>query len=290
MAIGKLISVFLVDGVPGGRLAGEISNWTGKAIKIPRKLLKDSAKREELVKAGVYFLFGKSEENPDEDAVYIGEAEEVYKRLIQHQKLEFWSEAVVFISKDENLNKAHVKYLEAKLYEMAIAAKRYTITNSSTPTCPAISESEQAVMTEFISNLRILINTLGYKMLEPLADAKEKQKDLYFIKAARGANAKAVVTNEGVVVIEGSEIATSTVPSMTTAFINQRQKLIDQGVIQKAHGKLLFVKDHLFSSPSTAAAVVMGRNANGRIEWKDKKGKTFKEKEEEQELRTSQST
>lgn len=118
-------------------------------------------------------------------------------------------------------------------------------------------------------------------MLEPLADAKERQRDLYFIKAARGANAKAVVTNEGVVVIEGSGIATSTVPSMASAFINQRQKLIDQGVIKKTDGKLVFSKDFLFSSPSTAAAIVMGRNANGRIEWKDKKGKTLKEKEEE---------
>ncbi|HDM79420.1 MAG TPA: GIY-YIG nuclease family protein [Deltaproteobacteria bacterium] len=281
MPIGKLISIFLIDGIPDGRLVGEISNWTGKAFKIPRKLLKESAKREELAKTGVYFLFGKSEDNPDEDAVYIGEAEEAYKRLAQQQKMEFWSEAVVFISKDENLNKAHVKYLESKIYDIAKAAKRYTITNSSIPTCPALSESEQAVMTEFISNLRVLINTLGYKVLEPFADATEKQKNLYFIKAARGADGKAVVTNEGVVVIEGSEIATSTVPSMSSAFIKQRQKLIDQGVIKKTDEKLIFTKDYLFSSPSTAAAVVMGRNANGRIEWKDKKAKTLKEKEEE---------
>lgn len=281
MPIGKLISIFLIDGIPDGRLVGEISNWTGKAFKIPRKLLRESANRDELAKAGVYFLFGKSEDNPDSDAVYIGEAEEAFKRLAQQQKLEFWSEAVVFISKDENLNKAHVKYLESKLYDIAKSVKRYTIINSSTPTCPAISESEQAVMTEFISNLRILINTLGYKVLEPLADPKEKQKNLYFIKAARGANGKAVVTNEGVVVIEGSEIATSTVPSMASAFVNQRQKLIGQGVIKKSDGKLVFTKDYLFSSPSTAAAIVMGRNANGRIEWKDKKGKTLKEKEEE---------
>ena len=231
-------------------------------------------------KAGVYFLFGKSEKNPDEYAVYIGEAEEAYKRLAQQQKLEFWSEAVIFISKDENLNKAHVKYLESKLYDIAKAAKRYTITNASTPTCPVISESEKAVMTEFISNLRILINSLGYKVLEPLADATEKQRDLYFIKAARGANGKAVVTNEGIVVIEGSEIATSTVPSMTSSFINLRQKMIEQGVIKKINGKLIFTKDFLFSSPSTAATIVLGRNANGRIEWKDKKGKTLKEKEE----------
>ncbi len=281
MPIGKLISIFLIDGIPDGRLFGEISNWTGKAFKIPRKLLKESVKRDELAKAGVYFLFGKSEDNPDEYAVYIGEAEETYKRLVQHQKLEFWNEAVVFISKDENLNKAHVKYLESKLYDIAKAAKRYIIMNSSTPTCPAISESEQAVMTEFISNVRVLINTLGFKVLEPLADATERKRNLFFIKAVRGAKGKAVITNEGIVVIEGSEIATSTVPSLQSAFVKQRQKLINNGVIKKTDGKLIFTKDYLFSSPSAAATIVLGRNANGRIEWKDKNGKTFKEKEEE---------
>ena len=100
-----------------------------------------------------------------------------------------------------------MKYLESKLFEMAKAAKRYTIANSSTPTCPAISESEQAVMTEFISNLRMLINTLGYKVLEPFADRAERQKDLYFIKSARGANGKAVVTNEGVIYTEGTNVS-----------------------------------------------------------------------------------
>jgi hypothetical protein len=280
MPIGKLISIFLIDGIPDGRLVGEISNWTGKAFKIPRKLIKESADREELGKTGVYFLFGKSDVNPEEDAVYIGEAEETYKRLTQQQKMEFWTEAVVFMSKDENLNKAHVKYLESKLYEIAKVAKRYAIINSVVPTCPVISESEQSVMTEFISNLRILINTLGYKVLEPFADATEKQKEIYSIKAARGANGKAVITNEGVVVLEGSEIATSTVPSISQAIINQRKKLTNQGVITETNGKLVFAKDYLFSSPSTAAAIVMGRNANGRVEWKDKKGISLKEKEE----------
>ena len=281
MAVGKVITIFLVDGIPDGRLVGEISNWTGKAFKIPRKLLKASSKREELSKTGVYFLFGKDEQNPEENAVYIGEAEEIYKRLTQNQKLEFWTEAVAFISKDENLNKAHVKYLESKFYELAKTAKRYVIYNASTPTCPSISESEQAVMTEFIDNLKVLINTMGYKVFEPLADIAEKRKDYYSIKAARGANAKAVITNEGVVVTQGSEVATSVVPSMHASFVNLRQKLIDQGIIVQQNNKLLFSKDYLFSSPSTAAAIVMGRNANGRIEWKDKKGNTLKDNEEQ---------
>jgi hypothetical protein len=280
MKIPKVISIFLVDGEPEGRLVGEISNWTGKAFKIPRTLLKESAKREELTKAGVYFLFGKSEDDPEESAVYVGESEEVYKRLTTHKKEEFWTEVLVFISKDENLNKAHVKYLESKLYEDAKAAKRYVVTNPNTPTCPAISEPEQAVMSEFMANLKILTSTLGYKLFEPLASPGDKQKNLYFIKGARGANAKAVLTHEGVVVLAGSEVAQSTVPSMTQAFVKHRDKLIAQGVITQTDGKLRFTKDHLFSSPSTAAAVVMGRNANGRQELKDKEGVMFKDKEE----------
>jgi len=281
MSVGKVITLFLVDGIPDGRLLGEIFNWTGKALKIPRKLLKESSDREELTKAGVYFLFGKDENNPEDNAVYIGEAEETYKRLIQHQKLEFWNEVIVFSSKDENLNKAHIKYLESKLFENAKETKRYNLINSTTPTCPSLSEADQAVMTEYIENFKILINTLGYKLFEPLANILEKQKNYYSIKAARGANAKAVVTNEGVVVMQGSEMATSVVSSMQSSLINIRDKLVKQGIVVEENSKLLFVQDYLFSSPSTAAAVVMGRNANGRKEWKDKKGNTIADNEEQ---------
>ena len=280
MATGKAITIFLIDGNPDGLLTCELSNWTGKAVKIPRLMLKDSAKRLELNKTGVYFLFGRDEANPDATAVYIGEAEEVYKRLIQHQKLDFWTEAVVFISKDENLNKAHIKFLEYSLHEMAEKANRYSIKNANTPTRPSISESERAVMLEFMDNMKVLINTMGYKLFEPLTEAREDKENQYFIKATRGADSKAVVTNEGIVVTKGSTIATSLVPSISPSLIAFRQKLIDRGVIVQKKDKLQFTQDYLFASPSTAAAIVMGRNANGRIEWKDKDGKTLKENEE----------
>jgi len=279
MAAGKEIKLFLIDGLPDGRLAGEIANWTGKALKIPRSLLKQSSARDELSKTGLYLLFGKDVGNPEDNTVYIGEAEETFSRLVQHQKLDFWTEAVVIVSKDDYLNKAHVKYLESKLYELAKAAKRYVVFNSSVPTCPKISESEQAVMTGFIDNLKILVNTMGYKVFEPLAHIEGPRAN-YSIKAARGANARAVITNEGLVVTKGSQIASSLVPSMSSSLVALRQKLIDQGNVVRQKDKLVFAKDYLFSSPSTAAAVVMGRTANGRIEWKDPKGKTVRDNEE----------
>ena len=278
--VGKLISIFLIDGIPDGRLVGEISNWTGKALKIPRKLLKESSDRDELSKTSVYFLFGQSENDPEKNAVYIGESEEGYKRLRQHLNIEFWSESVVFTSKDDNLNKAHVKYLESKIYEIAKECNRYEVVNSSIPSCPTISESEQSIMSEYLSNLKILVNTMGHKLLEPLSESKEDEKEIYFIKSARGSNGKAIVTNEGVVVLAGSEIAVEIAPSMSRAFRRMRQRIIDKGIIQKSNGKLVFCQDYLFASPSSAAAVVMGRNANGPKAWKDKNGKSIRDNEE----------
>ena len=279
-AVGKLISIFLIDGIPDGRQVGEISNWTGRALKIPRKLLKESSSREEMTKTSVYFLFGQSENDPEKNAVYIGETEEVFSRLKQHLNKEFWSECVLFTSKDDNLNKAHVKYLESKIYDIALKLNRYEVINSSVPSCPTISESEQSVMSEYLSNLKILINTMGYKFLESINENKLEDREIYYIKSARGANGKAILTNEGVVVLKESEIAIEVVPSMSKTLIKMRQKIIDSNVIDKKNGRMILNQDYLFKSPSAAAAFVMGRNTNGLESWKDKKGKTIRDNEE----------
>jgi hypothetical protein len=206
-------------------------NWTRKAYKIPRNLFKDSTDRPDLHKAGVYFLFGRDQIDLEINIAYIGEAEEVYKRVAQHQDKDFWVEAVIFVSKDEHLNKAHVKFLEYAIYDAALTAKRHRLANGNTSNCPAISEAEQAVMTEFLENLTILIGAMGYKLFEPLTKPHPKSADLYYIRAARGAQAKAVVTTEGIVVTEGSEIAMSCVPSTAPSTIALRQKLLEQAVI-----------------------------------------------------------
>lgn len=132
---GKTIKLFLMDADPDGRIVCELSNWTGKAYKIPRGKIKDCSDRVELKSTAVYFLFGKAESSTAKAKAYIGEAENVYTRLVQHvAEKEFWNEAVVFISKDENLNKAHIKYLESRLHDIAIQANRYDLLNGNTPT------------------------------------------------------------------------------------------------------------------------------------------------------------
>jgi hypothetical protein len=277
MKFGKTIKIFLIDGDPNGRMSCEISNWSGKAYKIPRIKIKDCIDRVDLGSTAVYLLFGKDEEG--KDLVYIGEAESILKRLNQHlTQKDFWNETIVFISKDENLNKAHIKYLENRLHEIAKTAKRYIVENSMTPTQSSISESDRAEMEEFIENIKMLVNTLGHKVFDEIREFKPKQKqEIFFIKAARGADAQGEPTSDGFVVLKGSKAAGSTVTSMTQNFLSLRQRLIEKGVIKYMGEYYEFPEDYIFSSPSTAAAMVLGRNANGLTEWKLKDGKTLKE-------------
>ncbi len=277
MKFGKTIKIFLIDGDPNGRMSCELSNWSGKAYKIPRIKIKDCTDREDLTSTGVYLLFGKDEEGKDQ--VYIGEAESILKRLYQQlTSKDFWNEAIIFISKDENLNKAHIKYLENRLHDIAKVADRYKVDNFIIPTQSSISESDRAEMEEFIEYIKMLVNTLGHKVFDEKREFKPKQKqETFFIKAARGADGQGEPTSDGFVVFKKSKAAGSIVNSMTSNFITYRQKLIGEGVLIDKGEYFEFTDDYIFSSPSTAAVMVMGRNANGLTEWKNKDGRTLKE-------------
>lgn len=278
MKFGKTIKIFLIDGDPNGRMSCELSNWSGKAYKIPRIKVKDCSDREDLTTStGVYLLFGKDDDGKDQ--VYIGEAETILKRLNQQlTSKDFWNETIVFISKDDNLNKAHIKYLENRLHEIAKSANRYKVDNSIVPTQSSISESDRAEMEEFIEYIKLLVNTLGHKVFEEKREFKPKQKQAtFFIKAARGADGQGEPTSDGFVVFKGSKAAATIVNSMTSNFITYRQKLIEEGVLVDKGDFFEFTDDYIFSSPSTAAVMVMGRNANGLTEWKSKDGKTLKD-------------
>lgn len=277
MKFGKTIKMFLIDGDPNGRMTCELSNWTGKGYKIPRIKIKDCIDRDDLKNTGVYLLLGK--DNEGKDLVYIGEAESILKRLNQQLTLkEFWNETILFISKDENLNKAHIKYLESRLFEIAKNANRYKIENSVIPTQSSISESDTAEMEEFIQNIKVLTNTLGHKVFEEKRELKPLiNEGLFFINAIRGADAKGEPTSEGFVVFKESKAAGSTVASMTQSFLNLRQRLIDEGAIKLIGDVYLFTEDYIFTSPSTASSIILGRNSNGLTEWKLKNGKTLKE-------------
>ena len=170
MAYGKSIELFLVNGTADSLTIAELSNWNGKAIKIPR-IEVSSCYREDITQAGVYFLFCKEDDGTD--SVYIGEAENVKERLLQHlrdyqaeKEKYYWTTAVIFIGRD--LNKALIRYLENRFVDIARQCKRYLVLTKNTYRNTVMKESQIAVMEEFIDNVRILISVLGYKVLEPV--------------------------------------------------------------------------------------------------------------------------
>lgn len=266
-----------MDGVPEGRISCELSNWNGKAYRIPRFYIREFGKND-LNNAGVYILFGKTDDTSNEGMAYIGEADGIRKRLEQHlAQKDFWTDAIVFISKDNNLNKAHIKYIENRLYETAIEVGRYALENSNKPTRSTISEPDIAEMEEFMANIKLLIGTLGFKIFEPLISKQNTTSDnILYIQAARGANAQGISTSEGFVVLKNSRIADSVTHSFKDNYRHLREKLLSSHIIVQDAAGFRLTKDLLFSSPSTAASIVMGRCANGLAEWKTKDGRVLK--------------
>lgn len=275
---GKTIRQFLIDGQADGRWATELSNWTGKAYKIPRTYVNQCTDRDDLSNIGVYFLFGRNDET-DEEQVYIGEAENIFNRLKQHlSEKDFWTECIVFISKDNNLNKAHIKYLENHLYILAKESKRYEVVNSNVPTEALISEMDRAEMDEFIDNMRLILGVLGHKILESSIKRKSDEKEiLYILQDRSGIKASGKPISEGFAVLKGSKVADDVATSLSKSVIDKRQVLFDKGIVDE---NFTFTQDWAFTSPSLAAAIVVGYSINGRNAWKNKKGISLKEIEE----------
>ena len=299
MDIGKTIRIYLASGSVSGIRHAEIVNWTGQAISSPRTTVKALNAWEEAHKPGVYFLFGDDPET-SQPAVYIGEAESVYDRLLNHlANKDFWNEVTLITSKDENLTKSHVKYLESKLIRLAKAAGREPLLNSTEPQEPTLPRGDRASMDEFVINIRTLLGTLGHKTLDPLGtpsfntttDAKppsataeetQQSQSMEVQLKVNNISAHGLVTNEGLVVLEGSEFCQETKPSLSEGYRKLRQRLIDNSVVATTPNstQYKFVKRYVFSSPSQAAAVIVGTSINGRWNWKLADGRSIKEYEE----------
>ncbi len=269
---GKTIQIYLPDGNPRGIKIAEITNSIGKAVFIPRSKLNDVSNRPELQGVGIYFLFGELNEL-GKPVVYIGEAETLIKRIKDHNKnKDFWNVAVIFGSEKDNLNKAHIKFLENYCYNKAKEINRCELENSVIPTRSTITESEEDFVLSFFDDLKMLLTTLGFPIFEELKS--HKKSNSYFCKG-KDALAEGEHTEEGLVVFKGSKANLIESKTAGTWVIGMRTKLKEKGILIQKDKVLEFTSDHIFNSPSAAAAVVLARRANGWIEWKNKDGKTL---------------
>lgn len=274
------IKIYLPHGDPKRLRTGEISNWSGKAVAGPRTELDQLLKREEAANVGVYFLTG-IDPLSGTPTVYIGEAESIQVRLKQHVEKDFWNHVVFFTSKDENLTKSHIRYLEGRLIDMAKLTGRANLTNSQTTTS-RLPESDRADMEIFLEKIEQLLPALGVEVLVPVSAAPEsKTESVLLFCEISGLKATGHLSPNGIVVLTGSQAVFQLRPSAKDYpwVVTAREQLMKDGTLADEKNHLRFTKDHEFTSPSAAAAVIHGGTANGRTAWKDSYGITLKQLE-----------
>lgn len=298
MSAGKSVRLYLVDGRPGGLLTAEIMNWTGHVMAAPRSDARDKLlRREEASRTGVYVLLG----NDPVPQVYVGETDELAKRLNEnrHERLreDWWDRVVLITSKDANVTKAHVRYLESRLISNATAAKRATVLNKTNSGFALLPEADRSDMDYFIEQLDIVLPVIAVDVFRvpqthtaPAAkiavDASARiSPEFHLVYRKLGVVARAQQVDGEFVVLAGSTAAPQI--SQPAKAVDTTQRQYEQRVAKHAalvasgalaiEGKLAhFTHDTVFNSPSAAGCIVKGSaSCNGRVEWKTPEGIQF---------------
>lgn len=289
MSIGKSVRLFLADGTPGGLLTAEIMNWTGHVVAAPRSDLGALLKRPEASRTGIYILLGDDPDSMGGSLAYIGEGDDVSKRLYQHSRAEeqggkdFWDRAILITSKDANLTKAHARYLESRLISLAQKTNRARLVNGTAPAPLPLPESDISDMEYFVAQAKIALPVLGVNLFRNTTLvtmphdasstpelAKDSVSPVFELRSKKhGFAATAQEIDGEFIVLEGST-ARNSWNGVDDGYKSLREKLEQDGTIEISVSGLVaqFTRNHVFASPSAAAAVVTGRSANGRNEWK----------------------
>jgi predicted GIY-YIG superfamily endonuclease len=275
----QTIQIYLPGGDPRGIRVAEITTRIVQLIEVPRSLLSSFLAMPEAGQVAVYFLFGESEDGAERQ-VYIGQTGDLRSRLAaHHHHKDFWQRALVLVSRTHSLTQTHALFLEWHCLQAARRAGRYADDNGNSGSRPHTPAPMEADCLEIFDTGSTLLATLGY----PLFDAVTKPAEggapnPVFQCAAAGAKGQGLYTEEGFVVLKGSVGRLKSVPSIVgTSDDNFRQRLLAQGVMRPEGDTVVFERDHLFRSPSMAAVALLGRTANGWIEWKAADGQTLDE-------------
>ena len=290
----KNINMFLMDGEVTGKIKCTLSNWTGVIYKIPRIQLGDLKSRDEMKQSGIYFLFGRDEDK-QKDVTYIGQAttrkngEGVLLRIQEHTRdthADYFNDVIILTTQNNSFGPTEISYLENKFTQLAKEAGRYIVKNSNDPNPGNVTEEKESELDEIVENTLMIIGTLGYRVFVPMT--KEVSQDLtdnhstylYLKRKTKKSNkvieATCERTTEGFVVLEGSQVEVMDSPNLPASLKEMRQNLIASQVIQDG----VLKEKQLFSSPSYAAAFLLGMQTNGRTDWKNRDGRTLKELEE----------
>lgn len=290
----KNINMFLMDGEVTGKIKCTLSNWTGVIYKIPRIQLGDLKSRDEMKQSGIYFLFGRDEDK-QKDVTYIGQAitrkngEGVLLRIQEHTRdthADYFNDVIILTTQNNSFGPTEISYLENKFTQLAKQAGRYIVKNGNDPNPGNVTEEKESELDEIIENTLMIIGTLGYRVFVPMTkkvsqDLTDNHSTYLYLKRKTKKSNKVIEatcerTTEGFVVLDGSQVEIKDSPYLPASLKEMRQNLIASRVIQDG----VLKEKQLFSSPSYAAAFLLGMQTNGRTDWKDQDGRTLKELEE----------
>jgi hypothetical protein len=262
--VGATISLYLAEGQPAGLRVVQKDNWSGVGVDCLRADLARARQREEFGGSGVYLLVGDEDEAGGLPRIYVGEADELGRRIANHAtNKDFWNRLVIFTSKDGMINKAHARYLESRLFHVGSEAKRCHLENKVPPGLPQLSDQDRDLAERFLGEMLVVLPVIGISAFElPKKDQLDDDPDLFLEgKDARG---KGKETSQGFKVFAGSIARPDEVDSIHGWTHDLRSDLLDNGVLEPTSAGLTFTQDYVFRSPSASAAVLLGRSANGR--------------------------
>lgn len=273
--IPKTIQIYLPGGDPRGVRVAEITTRIVQVIEVPRSLLADFLKMPESEQVALYFLFGGNEDGA-EQKVYVGQTGDLRARLVKHNKEKEWERVLILISRTNSLTSTHALFLEWHCLQASKRAARYITENGNGGTKPHTPPPMEADCLEIFETGHALLATLGYPIFDPVKSGAASREDEIFYCKGSGANGRGQYTQEGFVVLKGSTGRKENVPSIVGGAGERfRLKLVESGVMREQGDLVIFEKDYLFRSPSMAALSLMGRTANGWLDWKTKDGKTL---------------
>ena len=280
-ATPKTIQIFLPGGDPRGIRIAEITTRIVQVIEVPRTLLTDFLAMEQISQVGVYVLVGE-EAGDDNRRVYVGQSGDLRARLTQHHlKKDFWQRALVLTSRTNSLTQTHALFLEWYVLKQLRQAGRFSDENGNAGSRPHTLPPLEADCMEIFETGSTLFSTLGYPLFDPLVAVTEAENpaEQFFCRSpGTGVDGKGLYTAEGFVVLAGSLGRLGNARSIGEANERWRQQLIEANVMRpEGEAQVVFSKDHLFSSPSASAMALLGRRANGWIEWKNADGVTLDE-------------
>lgn len=287
--MGRRITIYMIDGTEFGPRTAEIGNWSGKAIYSPRASISKILDRDEFHSPAVYFLQSQSDSGNFTDSIYIGETENLKQRMKDHMSKRDFNNFVAFVNRDKSMTKGHIKYLESRLIDLSKEAMSSHVENINSSALSRLHEADISDMEYFLEQIKLVLPLMGFRCLVPtvlrssdkmqLSFETEKVQIVYNI-IGRGITAQMYESDQGYVVMKGSQCRKETAKSLAHGWLKLRGNLFHKGILEEKSQCLEFNQDTIFNSSSAAASVVRGKQSAGPVSWKDKNGSTLKENQD----------